>query len=99
MRARLLLARGAPADALAELEAGADRWRRRRPARVEAGVLEAVARHELNDAVGADAAFRNALTLAAPNSYRRAFVDGGPAVRTLLVDQIRHGTDQRSSPS
>ncbi len=97
VRARLLLARGAPAEALAELEAGADRLGGDGvPARVEAGVLEAVARHTLNDAVGADAAFRKALTIAAPNSYRRAFVDGGAAVRTLLVDQIRHGTDQRA---
>ncbi|HET9674993.1 MAG TPA: LuxR C-terminal-related transcriptional regulator [Gaiellaceae bacterium] len=97
VRARLLLARGAPAEALAELEAGADRLGGDGlPARVEAGVLEAVARHELNDSAGADVAFRNALTLAAPNSYRRAFVDGGPTVRTLLVDQIRHGTDQRA---
>jgi LuxR family transcriptional regulator, maltose regulon positive regulatory protein len=97
VRARMLLARGAPADALAELEAGAERLGSDGVrARVEAGVLEAVARHELNDAIGADVAFRNALTLAAPNSYRRAFVDGGPAVRTLLVDQIRHGTDQRA---
>jgi LuxR family transcriptional regulator, maltose regulon positive regulatory protein len=97
VRARLLLVRGAPAEALAELEAGADRLGGNGlPARVEFGVLEAVARHTLNDAVGADSAFRHALTIAAPNSYRRAFVDGGPAVRTLLVDQIRHGTDQRA---
>jgi LuxR family transcriptional regulator, maltose regulon positive regulatory protein len=97
VRARLMLARGEPADALAELEAGADRLGGDGvPARVEAGVLEAVARHELKDTAGADVVFRNALTLAAPNSYRRAFVDGGPAVRTLLVDQIRHGTDQRA---
>jgi LuxR family transcriptional regulator, maltose regulon positive regulatory protein len=97
VRARLLLAQGEPAEALLELEANAELVAADGvPVQVEAHVLEAVARHGLHELVGADLEFRTALSLAAPNSYRRAFVDGGPPVRTMLVEQIRHGTDQRS---
>ena len=55
------------------------------PARVEAGVLEAVARHTLNDAAGADAAFRNALdprrAEQLPPRVRRRRADGSHAAR------------------
>ncbi len=97
LRARILLASGAPADALAELDGRRDeRERTELASLIEADVLKAVARRELNDRVGADRALGNALDLAGPHGYRRAFVDGGPAVRTLLVEQIRRGTDHRS---
>ena len=61
--------------------------------RIEANVLESVARRELNDRAGAATSIEHALALAEPDSFRRPFVDGGPAVQTLLVEQIRRGTD------
>ena len=64
--------------------------------RIEANVLESVARRELNDRAGAATPIEHALALAEPDSFRRPFVDGGPAVQTLLVEQIRRGTDHRS---
>ena len=97
LRARLLLASGSPDDALGELDAtksSASELELSR--RIEASVLEAVARRELNDRGGAEHAIEDALALAEPDSFRRPFVDGGPAVRALLVEQIRRGTDHRS---
>jgi LuxR family transcriptional regulator, maltose regulon positive regulatory protein len=96
VRARLLLASGSAADALDELDGAKPldglEWSRR----IEADVLEAVARRELNDRSGAARAIEQALALAEPNGFRRPFVDGGPVVQGLLVDQIRHGTNHRS---
>jgi LuxR family maltose regulon positive regulatory protein len=97
LRARLLLAAGSAEQALNELD-----WTRHHTAelefsrRIEASVLEAVARRELNDRVGAAKSIEHALALAEPDRFRRPFVDGGPAVQTLLVEQIRRGTDHRS---
>jgi LuxR family transcriptional regulator, maltose regulon positive regulatory protein len=97
LRARLLLAAGSAEQALNELE-----LTRQHTAelafsrRIEADVLEAVARRELNDRVGAATSIEHALALAEPDSFRRPFVDGGPAVHSLLVEQIRRGTDHRS---
>ena len=59
-------------------------------------MLEAVAKHELNDRAGAAVAIESALGLAERGNYRRAFVDGGPSVRGLLVERVRHGTDHRA---
>ena len=95
--ARISLAQGLPGEALAELEAyDASSGAHDLAGRVEAGVLAAVAKHELNDRVGAGAAIESALALAGRGSYRRAFVDGGPSVRGLLVDRVRHGTNHRA---
>jgi LuxR family maltose regulon positive regulatory protein len=97
LRARLLLADGAPGKALAELDAvGAVNSTSDLPSKVEASVLEAVACKELRERDRSGRAFEHALTLAEPDNVRRPFVDGGPAVRTLLVDQIRHGTSHRA---
>jgi LuxR family transcriptional regulator, maltose regulon positive regulatory protein len=97
LRARLMLASGSAADALEEIDetkpsASELEWSRR----IEANVLEAVARRELNDRAGAAQAIEEALALAEADSFRRPFVDGGPAVQSLLVEQIRRGTDHRS---
>jgi LuxR family transcriptional regulator, maltose regulon positive regulatory protein len=97
LRARLMLASGSAAEALHEIDvtkhmASELEWSRR----IEANVLEAVARRELNDRGGAAQAIEEALALAEADSFRRPFVDGGPAVQTLLVEQIRRGTDHRS---
>jgi LuxR family maltose regulon positive regulatory protein len=37
-----------------------------------------------------------ALALAAPDSYRRIFVEGGPTVRSALVEHVRRGTAHRA---
>ena len=97
LRARLMLASGSAAEALEEIDvtkplAAELEWSRR----IEANVLEAVARRELNDRGGAANAIEEALALAEADSFRRPFVDGGPAVQSLLVEQIRRGTDHRS---
>jgi LuxR family maltose regulon positive regulatory protein len=95
--ARISLAQGAPTDALAEIEAyDPSSGARDLAGQVEAGVLEAVAKQELNDRAGAAVAIESALGLAERGSYRRAFVDGGPSVRGLLVERVRHGTDHRA---
>ena len=84
-------------DALAEIEAFDPAGGARDLAgQVEAGVLEAVAKQELNDRAGAAVAIESALRLAERGSYRRPFVDGGPSVRGLLVERVRHGTDHRA---
>ena len=95
--ARISLAQGAPTDALAEIEAyDPSGGARDLAGQVEAGVLEAVAKQELNDRAGAAVAIESALGLAERGSYRRPFVDGGPSVRGLLVERVRHGTDHRA---
>ena len=95
--ARISLAQGSPLNALAEIEAyDPSSGARDLAGRVEAGVLEAVAKHELNDRAGAAVAIESALGLAERGNYRRAFVDGGPSVRGLLVERVRHGTDHRA---
>jgi len=95
--ARISLAQGSPTDALAEIQAYAPASGTRDLAgQVEAGVLEAVAKQELNDRAGAAVAIESALGLAERGSYRRPFVDGGPSVRGLLVERVRHGTDHRA---
>jgi LuxR family transcriptional regulator, maltose regulon positive regulatory protein len=97
LRARLLLTDRSPAEALRELDAAATSLPFDAVAdAVETSVLEAVARAELHEPVAAATALERALTLAGPSTHRRPFLDGGPIVRTLLVDQIRRGTAHRS---
>jgi LuxR family maltose regulon positive regulatory protein len=97
VRVRLHLAAGAPAHALAELETIEPLFAELEQSRqIEAQILTAVARRELNDREGAGGAIEHALDLAGPNSYRRGFLDGGPAVRALLVEQVRRGTRNRA---
>jgi LuxR family maltose regulon positive regulatory protein len=96
IRARLLLADGRPADALDALDQFDAAAPDQLALEIEANVLTAVARQALHDEDGAGDAVERALGLAGPNSYRRPFLDGGPAVRTLLVQRIRRGTAHRS---
>ena len=97
LRSRLLLAGRHPDAALAELdEAAAELAFDARAAATESCVLESVARAELHDRSAAGEALERGLEIAGPNTHRRPFIDGGPLVRELLVQQIRNGTAHRS---
>ena len=95
---RLLLAERHPNAALEELESPAvtEMSFDAGAAATEACVLESVARAELHDRSAAAEALERALEIAGPNTHRRPFIDGGPLVRELLVQQIRNGTAHRS---
>jgi LuxR family maltose regulon positive regulatory protein len=90
--ARLQLARGDPAAAgrtLAPLLAGAPgQPAPELPLLIEAHLLDALAGQELADNAAAARALRRALDLAAPEGYRRVFVEGGAPVRVLLADHL-----------
>ena len=58
------------------------------PLAIEANLVAAVANQELADHAAAVGALRRALDLAAPEGYRRAFVEGGTPVRQLLADHL-----------
>ena len=90
--ARLQLAKGDPTAALRTLapllagEPGGPALAP--PLAIEANLVEAVADQELADHAAAVGALRRALDLAAPEGYRRAFVEGGSPVRQLLADHL-----------
>jgi LuxR family transcriptional regulator, maltose regulon positive regulatory protein len=89
--ARLQLARGDPAAAvrtLAPLLPGAPGEPPELPLAIEACLVDAVACQELADQVATVRSMRVALDLAAPEGYRRAFVEGGTPVRMLLADHL-----------
>jgi LuxR family transcriptional regulator, maltose regulon positive regulatory protein len=90
--ARLQLTQGDPTAAvhtLAPLLAGEPgRPPLAPPLAIEASLVEAVANQELADHTAAVGALRRALDLAAPESYRRVFVEGGTPVRLLLADHL-----------
>jgi LuxR family transcriptional regulator, maltose regulon positive regulatory protein len=58
------------------------------PLVTEAYLLRAVADQELGDHTAAVGWLRRALDLAAPEGYRRVFVEGGAPVRPLLADHL-----------
>jgi LuxR family maltose regulon positive regulatory protein len=90
--ARLQLARGDPATAertLAPLLAGGPGRRPPElPLAIGAHLLDALANQELADNAAAARSLRRALDLAAPEGYRRVFVEGGAPVRVLLSDHL-----------
>ncbi len=97
LRTRLLLAGRQPDAALRELQSTTtDRAFDATAAATETCVLESVARAELHDRTAAAEALERGLEIAGPNTHRRPFIDGGPLVRELLVQQIRNGTAHRS---
>jgi LuxR family maltose regulon positive regulatory protein len=96
VRARLLLVGGRAGEALRALEQAMSNPVTDPALHIEALVLEAVARALGHDESGAGTVLESALEAAEPNSYRRPFIDGGPAVRALLVQRVRHGTAHRS---
>ena len=84
--ARLQLAQGNPAGALATL----DGRRGDLPIiEVEARVTEAVAHHATGDAVRAERSLEAALVLAEPELIRRPFLDAGLPARDLLAEHLR----------
>jgi LuxR family maltose regulon positive regulatory protein len=90
--ARLQLAGGDPAAAartLAPLLAGGPGpTAPELPLAIEAHLLDALAGQELADRAAAVRSLRSALDLAAPEGYRRVFVEGGMPVRVLLTDHL-----------
>ena len=90
--ARLQLAGGDPAAAartLAPLLAGGPGPAAPElPLAIEAHLVDALASQELADRAAALRSLRSALDLAAPEGYRRVFVEGGMPVRVLLTDHL-----------
>jgi LuxR family maltose regulon positive regulatory protein len=90
--ARLQVARGDPAAAartLAPLLAGGPaETAPELPLAIEAHLVGALASQELADRAAALRSLRTALDLAAPEGYRRVFVEGGMPVRVLLTDHL-----------
>jgi LuxR family maltose regulon positive regulatory protein len=102
--ARLQLARGEPAAAvatLAPLLAGGngETTPPGRPLVIEASLVDAAANQELADHAAAARSLRRALDLAAPEGFRRAFVEGGTRVRVLLVDHLHRDATHRALAS
>jgi LuxR family maltose regulon positive regulatory protein len=99
--ARLQLARGDPAAAVATLtplltgpgDGAAAPWP---PLVIEASLVNAAANQELADRDAAAGSLRRALDLAGPEGYRRAFVEGGTPVRALLVDHLHRDSTHRA---
>ncbi|MFL6218859.1 MAG: LuxR C-terminal-related transcriptional regulator [Actinomycetes bacterium] len=90
--ARLQLAGGDPATAgrtLAPILAGGPGHPPPElPLTIAAHLLDALANQELADSAAAARSLSRALDLAAPEGYRRVFVEGGPPVRVLLADHL-----------
>jgi LuxR family transcriptional regulator, maltose regulon positive regulatory protein len=90
--ARLHLARGDPAGAVRAvaplLPGGPSQPEAELPLAIEACLVDAVANHELADRATAVRSLGLALDLAAPEGYRRVFVEGGTPVRALLADHL-----------
>jgi LuxR family transcriptional regulator, maltose regulon positive regulatory protein len=89
--ARLQLAGGDPAAAvrtLAPLLPGGPGEPPELPLAIEACLVDAMASQELADHAAAVRSMRLALDLAAPEGYRRVFVEGGTPVRVLLADHL-----------
>ena len=68
-------------------------------ARVEAWVIDAMARDAVRDEKGAMRALERALDLAEPRGFRRAFVQHGAPVRSLVRRRISAGTAHRAFAS
>jgi len=90
--ARIRLAQGEPAEALALLE---QRAKGAPYVEIEARVTEAVARRMIGDETHALAALETALALAEPELIRRPFLDAGSAVRDLLGAHLRRTNAHR----
>jgi LuxR family maltose regulon positive regulatory protein len=90
--ARLQLARGDPATAgrllVPLLAGGPGHPPPELPLAIAAHLLDALANQELADNPAAARSLRRALDLAAPEGYRRVFVEGGAPVRVLLADHL-----------
>ena len=93
-QARVHLARGNPAAAMALLEparrqAGAKSWKSER---LRMTILEAIARHTLGEGAKAVKLLNEALALAEPGGFIRIFVDEGQPMAALLRMAAKHGS-------
>lgn len=91
-RARVLIAQGEPAAALAILEPYGRGMEARGWAdeRLRALVLQTVAQHLAGDASAAARSLGEALALAEPGGFIRLFVDEGPPMAELLAAAAQH---------
>jgi LuxR family maltose regulon positive regulatory protein len=96
--ARWSLAAGAPEDAIAAVAAfvADERAPTGHAVRVEAWVLDAIARDEIRDEDAALGALERALDIAEPRGLLRPLVRYGAPVRSLLRRRIRAGTAHRA---
>jgi LuxR family transcriptional regulator, maltose regulon positive regulatory protein len=94
--AKLRLAQGEPADALAILEVADTQFESHAGMTVERAVLEAVARDELDEPQRAVAALEQALELAEATRHRGPFLEAGRRMDAMLRRQIRQGTAHRA---
>jgi LuxR family maltose regulon positive regulatory protein len=94
--ARLWLVRGDPAGAAGVLAPvlGNQVPVRSPSTLIEAWLLDAVAHRKLAEHEAAARSLERALDLAAPEGYRRVFVEGGGPVRALLADHLHRHTAQ-----
>jgi LuxR family transcriptional regulator, maltose regulon positive regulatory protein len=92
--ARLQQAQGDPASAVATLAAHLDGGTAlsHQVVALEAQLLQAVLQAELGAREEAAHALEAALALATPEGNRQVFIDGGPAMRSLLARQLELGT-------
>jgi LuxR family maltose regulon positive regulatory protein len=99
--ARLQLARGEPAAAMATVApllppAPGSPAADQPSLAIQASLVDAAATQELGDHDAAARALRRALDLAGPEGFRRAFVEGGTPVRALLVDHLHRESSHRA---
>ncbi|TMK96298.1 MAG: hypothetical protein E6G40_12610 [Actinobacteria bacterium] len=96
--ARLQIANGEPKSAIETLRPGLDGTLRSTIGNklTEAWLYDAVARHSLGALEEASRSMEQALELGEREGLRRPFVEGGPAVKELLLRAIRVGTAHRS---
>ncbi|RNM14049.1 tetratricopeptide repeat protein [Nocardioides pocheonensis] len=89
--ARVLVAEGSPADAIALVEPILDAARAsgRGGSLIEAHVVLALARHAAGDPSAAAEDLSTALAIGVPAGYRRLFLDEGPAMVDLLTSLLR----------
>jgi LuxR family maltose regulon positive regulatory protein len=97
VQARILLAKGAPGEAISLLErlSEAAASEGRLGSLLEIRTLSAIARRTNGDTNRAIAEIESALTLAEPEGYIRTLVDEGQPLQELLVLYLKHASSNR----
>jgi LuxR family maltose regulon positive regulatory protein len=98
VRARVHLQTGRPWEAIDALAPAIEQTAANVeiPGAIEVLLLDSVARRELRDREASTGSLERALQLAAPDRQRRAFLEGGPAMRQMLADHVRTGSGNRA---